>query len=69
MADRFQTAQPWETRFELALPPHLARRTDATAVGIQPHPDQQLRIGVLAPGVALHRSNLCVIKAQIQPAY
>jgi len=45
MADRFQTAQPWETRFELALPPHLARRTDAAAVGIQPHADQQLADG------------------------
>ena len=29
MADRFQTAQPLESRFKLALPRHLACRTDA----------------------------------------
>src|SRR5712691_10864632 len=69
MADRSQTAQPLQSRFILALPRHLARRTDAAVVGVQPYTDQQLRVRMLAPGVALDRSNLCVIESQVEPAY
>src|SRR5258708_20877994 len=69
MADCFQTAQPFEPRFVLALPRYLARRTDAPAIGVQPQADQQLRIRMLPPSMALHRSNLRMIQSQFQPAY
>src|SRR6266852_2118903 len=69
MADRFQTAQPLEPRFKFALPRHLARRTDAAAVGVQPYTDQQPRVRMLAPSVALDCGNLCVIQSQVQPPY
>jgi len=54
--------------FDLTHRRHLPRRTDAAAVGVQPQTDQQLRVRMLAPGVALDRSNLRVIKVQVQPA-
>ncbi len=69
MANRFHAAQPLESRFKLALPRHLARRTDAAAVSVQPYTDQQLRVRMLPPGVALDRSNLRMIESQVQPAY
>src|SRR6266852_6673957 len=68
MADCFQTTQPLQTRFVLALPRYLARRTDAAAIGVQPQADQQARIRMLAPSMALHRSNLRMIESQVQPA-
>ena len=69
MADRFQTAQPLQPRLKPALPRYLARGTDPAAVGVQPHTDQQPRVRMLAPGVALDRSNLRVIQSQVQAAY
>jgi hypothetical protein len=53
-------------RLVLALSRQLARRTNATAVPVNPQADQQLRIGVLPPGAPFHRLDLREIKAQIQ---
>ena len=69
MTDRLQRAQPLKGRFIFAPPRHLACRADAPAIGIQPKTDQDLRVGVIAPRPPLHRANLGVILAQIQPPH
>ena len=69
MTDRLQRAQPLKGRFIFAPPRHLARRTDAAAVGIEPETDQNLGIGVISPRPPLHRADLGIIPAQIQPPH
>jgi hypothetical protein len=69
MTHKLQPAQPLATRFVFALPRQFARRTNPAAVGVQPQTDQQLRIGVLSSGTALHRRDLRVIQPQIQPPH
>src|SRR6202035_1769898 len=68
VADRLQPAQPLAARLVLALSRQLARRTNATAVGVNPQADQQLRVGVLPPGAPFHCLDLRVIVAQVQAA-
>jgi hypothetical protein len=69
ITDRRQRAQPLKGRLVFAPPRHLARRTDAAAVGIQPETDQDLRVGVIAPRPPLHRGDGGIIPAQIQPPH
>jgi len=64
---RVQRAQPLKRRFIFTPPRHLARRTDAATVGVQPEADQNLRVGVIAPRPPLHRGDFGIIAAQIQP--
>lgn len=67
LADRLQPAQPLAARFVLALSRQLARRTDPTAVGVNPQADQQLRVGVFPPGAPFHRLDPRVIEARVKP--
>src|ERR1700680_3938730 len=69
MADHLQTAQPLQSRFELTLPLDLTSRTDASAVGVQPQADHQLRVRVFAPSAAFDRCNLRIIETQVQSPY
>src|SRR5438445_3439236 len=66
MAHRLHPAQPLATGFVFTLPRQLPRRTDASAIGVQPQTDQELWVGVLSSCAAFHRGNLLVIAAQIQ---
>ena len=68
VADRLQPAQPLAPRLVLTLPRQFARRTDPTAIRVNPQADQQLRIGVLSPSPPFDRLNLRVVAAQVQPA-
>ena len=69
VADPRQRAQPLKGRLVFAPPRHLAPRTDAAAIGIQPETDQDLRVGMIAPRPPLHRGDGGIIAAQIQPPH
>src|SRR5271156_2934583 len=69
MTDQLQSAQPLAARLMLTLTRQLARRTDTTAIGVQPQADQQPRVGVLASRVSFHCGNLLMIATQIQPPH
>jgi hypothetical protein len=63
---RVNTQQnPW---LVLAQPCDLPRRTDATAVSVNPEADQELRVGVASSGVPVYGIDAGVVKAQLQLA-
>src|SRR5260370_42615471 len=58
MTHRMQSTQPLAARLILALPRQFPRRTDATAVSVQPQPNKQSRVRFLTPTTSFASANL-----------